>query len=51
MGGEYGGGGGGGGRNASSQALGKGIGRGGAVRIMWPGDERAYPSTRVADES
>ena len=22
----------------------------GAVRLMWPGDERSYPSTRVADE-
>lgn len=45
-GGEYGGGGGG-------QGGGGYVGKGGkgAVRIMWPGADRQYPSTRVADES
>ena len=41
--------GGGGGGQGGGSYLGKG-GKG-AVRIMWPGSERAYPSTRVADES
>ena len=44
-GGNYGGGSGAQGGNGTSQ-----YGGNGAVRIMWPGDERAYPSTRTADE-
>tara|TARA_X000000368_G_scaffold408685_1_gene389632 strand:+ start:18009 stop:18941 length:933 start_codon:yes stop_codon:yes gene_type:complete len=40
---EYGGGGGGG--------LGIGNGGDGAIRIIWPGDERSFPTTRTADES
>jgi hypothetical protein len=39
---------GGGGGGFISNSL--GIGAAGAVRIMWPGDLRQYPSTRTADE-
>ena len=38
-------GGGAGGAHGSNQ-----LGAFGAIRIMWPGDERSYPSTRTADE-
>jgi hypothetical protein len=41
----YGGGGGGGGGGSPSGPVGVG-----GIRIMWPGDVRTYPSTRVADE-
>tara|TARA_Y100001972_G_scaffold117222_1_gene155973 strand:- start:646 stop:1512 length:867 start_codon:yes stop_codon:yes gene_type:complete len=44
-GGLYGGGGGGGNKKAPS--LGS---SGGAVRIIWPGDQRQFPSTRTTDE-
>ena len=47
-GGVYGGGGGGQGDDQQVQRSGHG-GRGG-VRIIWPGDERQYPSTRTANE-
>ena len=42
-------GGGSGGSNDTSGSSSQGAGTG-ALRLMWPGDERAYPSTRVADE-
>lgn len=44
-GGTYGGGGGGGGSGGGS-----GSGGGGAVRIIWPGDARLFPSTRTGNE-
>lgn len=44
-------GGGGGGVKGSASVPGTGSnGGGGAVRIIWPGDDRYYPSTRTADE-
>lgn len=48
-GGEY-----GGGAGAGSNQLGSAAeheGAGGGIRIIWPGHERLYPSTRTADES
>jgi hypothetical protein len=38
----------GGGGSASTYSL--GAGASGAVRIIWPGNDRQYPSTRVSDE-
>ena len=49
-GGPYGGGAGGGGRSSGNQALAGGTGKHGAVRIIWPGNARQFPSTRTADE-
>ena len=49
-GGQYGGGAGGGGRSSGNQALAGGTGKHGAVRIIWPGNARQFPSTRTADE-
>lgn len=52
-GGEYGGGGGGGAQSDGTGVLRTvpgGVGGPGALRIIWPGDERQYPSTRTADE-
>ena len=46
-------GGGGGGRSDKSQCSGLGglsWPGAGQIRIMWPGDERSYPNTRVPDE-
>jgi hypothetical protein len=48
-GGSYGGGGGGGGNLVGCTFAG-GAGIGGAVRIIWPGCARSYPSTRTNDE-
>ena len=47
-GGEYGGGAGGGPSSLGSAADHEGAG--GGIRIIWPGHERLYPSTRTADE-
>tara|TARA_Y100000746_G_scaffold18919_1_gene14737 strand:- start:38 stop:1813 length:1776 start_codon:yes stop_codon:yes gene_type:complete len=49
-GGQYGGGAGGGGRSSGNQNLAGGTGKHGAVRIIWPGNARQFPSTRTADE-
>jgi len=45
-GGSYGGGGGGGGAGSSSYGS-KGLGQNGAIRIIWPGNTRTFPSTDV----
>ena len=49
-GGQYGGGAGGGGRSSGGFALAGGTGKHGAIRIIWPGNARQFPSTRTADE-
>lgn len=41
---------GGGGSYVKASSFSPGLGGHGAVRIIWPGDERKYPSTRTADE-
>jgi hypothetical protein len=47
----YGGGGGGGSYNSSADTQHAGAaGKDGAVRIIWPGDVRQFPSTRTEDE-
>ena len=50
MAGLYGGGGGGAGTHATINNFGGGRGGDGAVRIIWPGDERAFPTTLTSDQ-
>ena len=42
--------GGGGGANPGTALYQSGTGQGGAVRIIWPGEYRQFPSTRTTDE-
>ena len=51
MGGPYGGGGGSGGASTTNGDFDKpSAGADGAFRIIYPGDERSFPSTRTTDE-